>query len=83
MNVCRGGVGLTTLGQYLCAVGGHDGKVYLNSSEMYNPKNDTWEMVSSMSVSRAGAGVVTLDTISFSLSGTSCNSSIPESLYSL
>ena len=76
MNVCRGGVGLTTLGQYLCAVGGHDGKVYLNSAEMYNPKTNSWEMVSSMNTSRAGAGVVTLATSSF-------NFTVPESLYSL
>lgn len=79
MNVCRGGVGLTTLGQYLCAVGGHDGKVYLNSAEMYDPKKDKWEIISSMNTSRAGAGLVTLDA-SFSLPG--CIS-IPESLYSL
>lgn len=78
MNLCRGGVGLTTLGQYLCAVGGHDGKFYLNSAEMYNPKTDTWEMISSMNTSRAGAGLVTLDTFSFS----GCNP-VPESLYSL
>ena len=80
MNVCRGGVGLTTLGQYLCAVGGHDGKVYLNSAEMYDPKRDKWEIISSMNTSRAGAGLVTLDASTFSLPG--CIS-IPESLYSL
>lgn len=54
----RGGVGLCTMGGYLFAVGGHDGKSYLNSAEMYYPEEDRWEMIASMKVCRAGAGVV-------------------------
>ena len=53
-------MGLAALGGYLAAIGGHDGKAYLNSAEMYNPKNDTWENIASMNTCRAGAGVVTL-----------------------
>ena len=77
MNVCRGGVGLTTLGGYLFAVGGHDGKAYLSSAEMYNPKTNTWEVVASMKTSRAGAGVVNLSTSSSCSSGLSPPSGIP------
>ena len=81
MNVCRGGVGLTTLGRYLFAVGGHDGKAYLHSAEMYNPKMDSWEIVSSMKTSRAGAGVVTLSMANLSTSDSVSLS--PESFCSL
>ena len=80
MNICRGGVGLTMLGGYLSAVGGHDGKTYLNSAEIYNPKTNTWETISSMNTSRAGAGVVTLATASISFAG---GMPIPESFCSL
>ena len=36
----RGGVGLAALGGRLYAVGGHDGKNYLNSVEAYDPLTD-------------------------------------------
>ena len=36
----RGGVGLAALGGRLYAVGGHDGKNYLNSVEAYDPITD-------------------------------------------
>ena len=58
MHVCRGGVGLTSLGGYMFAVGGHDGKSYLNTAEMYSPATNTWKMISPMKTCRAGAGVV-------------------------
>ena len=58
MHVCRGGVGLSALGGYLFAVGGHDGKAYLNTAEIYNPNTDSWSPVASMATSRAGAGVI-------------------------
>ncbi len=69
MNVCRGGVGLAALGGYLAAIGGHDGKAYLNSAEMYNPITDSWENIASMNTSRAGAGVVTLATSTLNFTG--------------
>ena len=59
MHVCRGGVGLVSLGGYLFAIGGHDGKAYLSTAEMYHPSTDSWEKMASMKTSRAGAGVVT------------------------
>lgn len=61
-------MGLASLGGYLAAIGGHDGKMYLNSAEMYNPVSDTWESIASMNTSRAGAGVVTLPTSTLNLS---------------
>ncbi len=69
MNVCRGGVGLAALGGYLAAIGGHDGKAYLNSAEMYDPKTNGWESIASMNTSRAGAGVVTLATSTLNFTG--------------
>lgn len=40
------------------AVGGHDGKSYLSTAEMYSPATNTWKMVAPMKTCRAGAGVV-------------------------
>ena len=80
MHVCRGGVGLASLGGYLFAIGGHDGKAYLNTAEMYCPKANKWKMVASMKTSRAGAGVVTCPLATFNHNS---NYSIPESLGSL
>lgn len=80
MHVCRGGVGLASLGGYLFAIGGHDGKAYLNTAEMYCPKANKWTMVASMKTSRAGAGVVTCPLATLS---SNSNYYIPESLGSL
>lgn len=80
MHVCRGGVGLASLGGYLFAIGGHDGKAYLNTAEMYCPKANKWKMVASMKTSRAGAGVVTCPMATLN---SNSNYSIPESLGSL
>lgn len=82
MHVCRGGVGLSALGGYLFAVGGHDGKAYLNTAEMYCPKTNTWTPVASMTTSRAGAGVVAFPLLSLSTS-TATPHPPPESLESL
>lgn len=78
MHVCRGGVGVAALGGYLFAVGGHDGKAYLNTVEMYCPNSDTWTMAAPMKTSRAGAGVVACPLATFN--GSYC---ISESLGSL
>ena len=40
MTTCRGGVGLSTLGRRLYAVGGHDSFNYLNSVEAYDPDSN-------------------------------------------
>ena len=83
MHVCRGGVGLAALGGYLFAIGGHDGKTYLNTAEMYCPKSNSWRMVASMKTSRAGAGVVACPVTSLNLNLSASSGSIPESLGSL
>lgn len=83
MHVCRGGVGLAALGGYLFAIGGHDGKTYLNTAEMYCPKTKSWTMVASMKTSRAGAGVVACPVTSLNLNLNANSGSIPESLGSL
>ena len=82
MHVCRGGVGLSTLGGYLFAVGGHDGKAYLNTAEMYCPKTNLWKPVASMATSRAGAGVIAFPLLSLT-NGSSLTNTPPESLESL
>lgn len=82
MAVCRGGVGLAAMGRYLFAIGGHDGKNYLKTAEVYCPREDQWSTVTSMRTSRAGAGVVScpLSTLSLSHSiGTASNYSVPDS----
>ena len=83
MHVCRGGVGVASLGGYLFAIGGHDGRTYLNTAEMYCPKFNTWTMVASMNTSRAGAGVVTCPLTSLGLKFMNSAPSRPESFGSL
>lgn len=39
----RGGVGLAPLSGKLIAVGGHNGKEYLKSVEIYDIESDSWE----------------------------------------
>jgi len=57
MTSARDGVCLCTLGSHLVAVGGINGPSYLKSSEIYNPVNNTWELLASMETCRAAAGV--------------------------
>lgn len=83
MHVCRGGVGVASLGGYLFAIGGHDGRTYLNTAEMYCPKFNTWTMVASMNTSRAGAGVVSCPPTSLGLKFMNSVPSRPESFGSL
>ena len=71
---------MAALGGYLFAIGGHDGKAYLNTAELYCPKSDTWKMVASMKTSRAGAGVVTCPLASLGNLGNSTSYHIPESV---
>lgn len=42
MSCSRGGVGVASLGGLLYAVGGHNGKNYLNSVEAYDPLADRY-----------------------------------------
>lgn len=39
------------------AVGGHNGNIYLNTVEAFEPRMNRWELVGSVSHCRAGAGV--------------------------
>lgn len=43
MSSPRGGVGLAPLSGKLIAVGGHNGKEYLKSVEIYDIESDSWE----------------------------------------
>ena len=57
MTVSRGGLGLAVLGGYLFALGGHNGREYLTLAETYDPQEDKWTPVASMTLARAGVGV--------------------------
>ena len=75
---------MASLGGFLFAIGGHDGRTYLNSAEMYSPQSDSWSMVASMNTRRAGAGVVAcpLTTLEMNFSNTTTPSR-PKSFGSL
>ncbi|KAL7843866.1 hypothetical protein SRHO_G00224050 [Serrasalmus rhombeus] len=53
----RGGVGVATVMGRVFAVGGHNGNIYLNTVEAFDPRMNRWELVGSVSHCRAGAGV--------------------------
>ena len=47
---------MAALGGRIYAVGGHDGRAYLDSVEAYDPHADEWSPVMDISTCRAGAG---------------------------
>jgi hypothetical protein len=54
--------GVVALGGYLYVVGGDDGTCNLSSVEVYDPKTDTWKLLSSSLVmGRSYAGVAVID----------------------
>ena len=57
MQSPRGGVGLAPLSGKLIAVGGHNGKVYLKSVEIYNMETDSWSSGPPTNLARAGSGI--------------------------
>lgn len=83
MYVCRGGVGVASMGGFLFAIGGHDGRTYLNTAEMYCPQANKWTMVASMNTRRAGAGVVTCPITMEHMKSSSTPPSRPKSFGSL
>ena len=60
MKCCRSGAGVASLGQYIYAVGGYDGKSQLSSVERYDIERDIWEPVSSVSVARSALSLTAL-----------------------
>ena len=73
-------MGLAALRGYLFAVGGYDGKCYLQTAEMYCPREDKWTPVASMKTSRAVAGVVSCPLSTLNLRNMPNSFSSPESL---
>ena len=76
---------MASLGGFLFAIGGHDGRTYLNTAEMYCPQSDSWTMVASMNTRRAGAGVVAcpLTTLQMKLFSSTNTPARPKSFGSL
>lgn len=66
----RCGVGLTTLGDSIYAVGGHDGQNYLSSIERYDVTKRTWyKDVADMTYVRTSVGVTSLDGQIYAIGG--------------
>jgi kelch-like protein 8 len=57
MSRPRGGVGVAALAGRIYAVGGHDGRAYLDSVEAYDALTGVWQNVTNISTCRAGSGV--------------------------
>ena len=56
MSIKRLGVGVAVLGGYLYAVGGSDGQTPWNLVERYDPKENRWTEVASMTTRRKHLG---------------------------
>lgn len=57
----RSAGGVTSLGQYVYALGGHDGLSIFDSVERYDPQSNTWIKVTPMLNRRCRLGVATLN----------------------
>lgn len=57
------------LGNYLYAVGGHDGPHVRKSVEFYNPDTNKWTAVADMSLARRNAGVAAVDGLLYVVGG--------------
>jgi len=60
MVTCRIGIGLAVVNRLLYVVGGYDGESRLATVECYHPENNDWHFVAPMSVTRSGAGELSL-----------------------
>lgn len=57
----RSAGGVASLGEYVYALGGHDGLSIFDSVERYDPKSNTWTKVTPMLNRRCRLGVATLN----------------------
>lgn len=73
MKQVRTAVGLASLDGILYAIGGecesHDGTMYLDSCEQFNPYKNEWERVCSMAHQRSFVGVVAHDRYVYAIGG--------------
>jgi N-acetylneuraminic acid mutarotase len=51
----------TSIGNPFYAIGGHDGRNYLNTVERYDPETSTWSSITSMLHARSQFGVTTFE----------------------
>ena len=73
MTERRCGVGVTVLGDFLYAIGGHDGTSYLNSIERYDPKTNQWSSnIAPINTCRTSVGVAVLDNFIYAVGGQDC-----------
>lgn len=61
LNMPRSGLGVVAIGGKMYAIGGFDGKNYLNSVEEYDPKADTWKIISPMKQARRAHGAAAVN----------------------
>ena len=70
MSKRRCGVGVAMLGDFLYAIGGHDGSSYLNSVERYDPKTNQWSSsVAAAPTCRTSIGVGVVNDIIYAIGG--------------
>lgn len=70
MSKRRCGVGVGVLGNFLYAIGGHDGSSYLNSVERYDPKTNQWTSnVAPTPTCRTSIGVGVLNGLIYAIGG--------------
>lgn len=79
MSTARCGVGAAILGDYLYAVGGHDGEAYLNSVERFDIRTGIWHQdVKPMFKARSSVGVVALNGYLYTFGGQSSTEPISD-----
>ncbi|XP_071653030.1 uncharacterized protein [Temnothorax longispinosus] len=71
MNVHRQELGVAVLGGLLYAVGGYDGRCFLNAVERWDPGTGQWSSICPMSVQRSGIGVAVLNDKLYAVGGAS------------
>ena len=60
MNVGRSGHAVGVVGEYLYALGGHDGVSYRNTVEYFNPVAGEWKSIGPVGMCKAVAGVAVI-----------------------
>lgn len=69
MTTRRLGVAVAVLGGYLYAIGGSDGQSPLNTVERYDPRQNKWSPVPSMSTRRKHLGCAVFNNLIYAVGG--------------
>ena len=63
------GLGIASLGSCIYVVGGFDDSLPLKSAEKYDPKTNTWSLISEMNCCRGGVGVCAMGRMIWAVGG--------------